>query len=128
MPGGEYIGGLKLVESLLDKILSKRGTKIEKKINAVRLMRRAINNTEAYLNNNNHVYAPNAELSNLWNDAFGAMIPIDKNLAWRLDDKSRFWSNPQEWIANEGAMELIPSLNELNEKCEELLIELEKRT
>ncbi len=128
MPGGEYIGGLKLVESLLDKILSKRGTKIEKKINAVRLMRRAINNTEAYLNNNNHVYAPNAELSNLWNDASGAMIPIDKNLAWRLDDKSRFWSNPQEWIANEGAMELIPSLNELNEKCEELLIELEKRT
>ncbi len=38
MPGGEYIGGLKLVESLLDKILSKRGTKIEKKINSVRLM------------------------------------------------------------------------------------------
>ncbi len=127
MPIGESISVIKFVESLLDKVLTKKGTRITKKVNAVKLMRRALNNTEAYLTKTNHDYSPNEQLSNLWNDAFEAMISIDKDLAWRLDDKSRFWSNPQYWIANEGSMELIPSLDELNNKCEELLVELDKR-
>ena len=101
----EFIAGMGLTESVLDKVLSKRGTKITKKILAVTLMQRAINNT----------------------DAFASMISIDKDLALRLNDKSRFWSNPQRWIQNDGAMELIPSLNELNEKCDLLLVELDKR-
>ncbi|MEQ3689967.1 MAG: hypothetical protein ABNG98_00470 [Flavobacterium sp.] len=127
MPIGESISVIKLAESLLDKVLTKKGTRIAKKINAVKLMRRAINNTEAYLIKTGHNYSPNEQLSNLWNDAFEAMVPIDKDLAWRLDDKSRFWSNPQRWIQNEGSMELVPSLNELDEKCELLLVELDKR-
>jgi len=124
----EFISGLGLTDSVLDKVLSKRGTRITKKILAVTLMRRAINNTEAYLTRTNHDYSPNEALSNLWNEAFGAMIPIDKDLAWKLDDKSRFWSNPQRWIGNDSAMELVPSLQELDEKCELLLVELDKRT
>lgn len=123
----EFISGMGFTETVLDKVLSKRGTRITKKILAVTLMRRAINNTEAYLTRTNHDYSPNEELSNLWNEAFAAMIPIDKDLAWKLDDKSRFWSNPQRWINIDGAMELIPSLNELDEKCEQLLVELDKR-
>ena len=123
----ELISGIGLTDSLLDKVLRKRGTRIAKKISAVTLMQRAINNTEAYLTRTNHDYSPNEELSNLWNDAFASMISIDKDLAWSLNDKSRFWSNPQRWIQNDGAMELIPSLNELDEKCEQLLIELDKR-
>jgi len=123
----EFIAGMGLTESVLDKVLSKRGTKITKKILAVTLMQRAINNTEAYLTRTNHDYSPNEVLSNFWNDAFASMISIDKDLAWRLNDKSKFWSNPQRWIQNDGAMELIPSLNELSEKCEQLLVELDKR-
>lgn len=124
----EFISGIGLTDSLLDKVLSKRGTRISKKILAVTLMRKAINNTEAYLTKTNHDYSPNEALSNLWNEAFAAMIPIDKDLAWRLDDKSRFWSNPQRWINNDGAMELIPSLQELDDKCDSLLVELDKRS
>lgn len=123
----EFISGMGLTESVLDKVLSKRGTRIEKKILSVTLMQRAINNTEAYLTRTNHDYSPNETLSNLWNDAFASMISIDKDLAWKLNDKSKFWSNPQRWIQEDGAMELIPSLNELGEKCEQLLVELDKR-
>lgn len=123
----EFISGMGLTESVLDKVLSKRGTRITKKISAVTLMQRAINNTEAYLTRTNHDYSPNESLSNLWNDAFASMISIDKDLAWKLNDKSKFWSNPQRWIREDGAMELIPSLNELSEKCEQLLVELDKR-
>lgn len=123
----EFISGMGLTESVLDKVLSKRGTRITKKISAVTLMQRAINNTEAYLTRTNHDYTPNEALSNLWNDAFAIMISIDKDLAWKLNDKSRFWSNPQKWIQNDVTMELIPSLNELSEKCEQLLVELDKR-
>ncbi len=125
---GEIISGLGLTNTVLDKVLTKKGTKITKKILAVTLMRKAINNTEAYLTKTNHDYSPNEALSNLWNDAFAAMISVDKDLAWRLDGKSRFWSNPQSWINNDGAMELVPSLKELDEKCELLLVELDKRT
>ncbi len=124
----EFISALGLTDSVLDKVLSKRGTRITKKILAVTVMRKAINNTEAYLTRTNQDYSPNEALSNLWNDAFAAMLPIDKDLAWKLDDKSRFWSNPQSWINNDGAMELVPSLQELDEKCELLLVELDKRT
>lgn len=124
----EIISGLNFTNTILDKVLTKRGTRIAKKIKAVTLMRRAINNTEAYLTVTNQDYSPNEKLSNLWNEAFEAMHPIDKDLAWKLDDKSRFWSNPQRWISEDGAMELIPSLQELDEKCDILLMELDKRS
>ncbi|CAN0587519.1 unnamed protein product [Ectocarpus sp. 12 AP-2014] len=90
-------------------------------------MQRAVNNTRQYLVESNNNYAPNAELSNLWNDAFGAMMPIDKTLAVRLNNKSRFWSNPQVWLIHDGAMELVPDLNELDEKCDTIIVELENR-
>lgn len=123
----ELIAGMGLTETVLDKVLGKRGIKITKKISAVTLMQRAINNTEAYLTKTKHDYSPNEILSNFWNDAFASMISIDKDLAWKLNDKSRFWSNPQPWIDNDGAMELIPTLKELNEKCRQLLVELDNR-
>lgn len=123
----ELISGIGLTESLLDRVLGKRGTRIAKKITAVTLMQRAVNNTEAYLTRTNHDYVPNEVLSNLWNDAFASMISIDKNLARKLNDKSKFWSNPQRWLESAGSMELVPSLIELNEKCDEILVELDKR-
>lgn len=119
--------GLNTANSVIDKVLSKRGTRIDNKILAIACMQKAINSTEVYLTTSNQNYQPNQELSNLWLEAFVAMIKIDKNLAVRLREKSKFWSNPYSWIENESSMELVPSLQELNEKCEMIMIELEKR-
>ena len=121
------IGVMVNASSLIERVLPKKGTRIDKKIEAVRSMQQAVNNTRLYLVNSNNSYQPNAELSDLWNLAFAAMVPIDKTLARRLNDKSRFWSNPHIWLANEGAMELIPDLNELDERCDSILVELENR-
>lgn len=119
--------GIKTAESLLGKVLSKKGTRLQKKIEAVSLMQRAINSTEIYLTNSNHTYQPNEDLSEQWLVAFTAMLSIDKKLANRLRAKSKFWTNPQRWLLEENTMELVPDLNELDQKCEMLIIELEKR-
>ena len=124
---GTIFSGIKTAISLTDKVLPKKGTRINDKVIAVTAMQRAINATEAYLTTSNRNYSPNNNLSNLWLDAFITMIKIDKKLAFSLRQKSKFWSNPQKWIREDGAMELVPDLQELNEKCEMILIELEKR-
>ena len=119
--------GIQTGESLLSEILGKRGTRIQKKIEAVTCMQRAINRTQIFLNQIDYVYQPNETLAELWLNAFTAMIPVDKNIAIKLRTKSKFWSNPQEWLGEENAMELVPSLQELDQKCEMLLIELNAR-
>lgn len=124
---GTIFSGIGTAVTVLDKVLPKKGTRIRDKIIAVTAMQKAINATEAYLTTSNRNYVPNQNLSNLWLEAFTAMIKIDKNLAGRLRDKSRFWSNPQRWLREASAMELVPTLQELNEKCEMILIELERR-
>lgn len=124
---GTIFSGIRTADSLTDRVLSKKGTRIDNKIFAVSSLQRAINATEIYLTTSNRNYVPNENLSNLWLEAFTAMIKIDKKLAGRLRQKSMFWSNPQRWLQLEGAMELIPNLRELNEKCEMILVELERR-
>ncbi|SFZ94443.1 hypothetical protein SAMN05428642_104184 [Flaviramulus basaltis] len=124
---GTIFSGIRTADSLVGKVLSKKGTRIDKKIIAVASLQRAINATEIYLSTSNRNYSPNENLSNQWLEAFTAMIKIDNNLAGRLRDKSRFWSDPQRWMQEDGAMELVPDLIELNEKCESILVELQKR-
>lgn len=124
---GTFLSGIRTAVQVTDKVLSKRGTRIDDKIRAVTCMQRAINATESYLQSSNRNFSPNDNLSNLWLDAFTAMIKIDKRLAIRLREKSKFWSNPQQWIEEEGAMELVPDLKELNESCDLILVELDKR-
>ncbi len=113
--------------SAVGKALTKRGTRIEKKIRAVQLMQKAVNHTKLYLNQANKQYQPNPELSNLWNEAFAAMMPIDRSLAKKLNDQSRFWIEPQAWLFEEGAMELLPSLKELQDRCDAIIVELQRR-
>ncbi|MFK2820194.1 hypothetical protein U0L90_08705 [Flavobacteriaceae sp. LMIT009] len=121
------LSGINTTSSLLDKVLSKRGTRIDDKISAVTSMQKAINYTEAYLTKTNNTFIPNEELSSLWLEAFTSMIKIDKNLAKELRTNSLFWSNPQKWLKEKGAMELVPTLKDLNERCEGILNELERR-
>lgn len=124
---GTILSGIRTAVQVTDKVLSKKGTRIDDKIRAITAMQRAINATESYLESSNRNFKPNDNLSNLWLEAFTAMIKIDKTLAERLREKSKFWSNPQRWIQEDGAMELVPDLIELNERCDLILVELDKR-
>ena len=121
------IRGFELAASALEKVLSKRGTRLTKKIEAVRAMERAINNTRVFLVESKGNYKANAVLSDLWNEAFAAMLPIDKDLARRLNASSRFWSDPAVWQLEPAAMELVPELDELSEQCDLILVELMRR-
>ncbi len=113
--------------NVLDQVLRKRGTKITQKINAVYKMQEAINYTQIYIIESNGQYLPNARLSQLWLEAFKAMIPVNKELAYGLRQKSKFWTNPQSWFKEPSTLELVPDLAELDNRCEEILMELYKR-
>ena len=121
------VSGIQVVVAVLDQVLGKRGTRVTRKINAVSKMQEAINETQIYINDKKGNYQPNAKLSKMWLNAFTAMIPVNKDLANRLRQKSKFWTDPQSWFDEPGALELVPSLGELDGKCEEILMELYKR-
>lgn len=123
----EILSILNLALSAVGKALTKRGTRIEKKIRAVQLMQKAVNQTKLYLNESKGNYAPNARLSNLWNEAFAAMMLIDQSMAKQLNDQSRFWVEPQAWLPEDSAMELQPTLQELQDRCDAIIIELQRR-
>ncbi len=127
MPVIDYFSGTKILSDFLDLVLTKRGTRLEKKIEAVSLMQKAINNTDAHLTLTKQEYLPNAILSNLWNDAFKSMLSVDRKIAIKLNQKSRFWSNPKKWIDEPASMESILTLKELQDRCDSILTELENR-
>ena len=124
---GSLFSGINAADRIAARILGKKGTRLEKKIQAVGDLQKAINATEAYLVSSGQVYLPNTDLSSLWVQAFTSMIPFDKELAISLRDQSRFWSNPESWLREPAAMELIPTLRELNDRCEEMINTLELR-
>jgi len=123
----EILSVLNLALSAVGKALTKKGTRIDKKIRGVQTMQKAVNQTRLYLNQSNNQYHPNAKLSDLWNEAFAAMMPIDRSLAKQLNDQSRFWIEPQAWLLEESAMELLPSLKELQDRCDAIIVELQRR-
>jgi len=118
------IAGINSIILLTERISSSTDTNKGRRIQAIGNLRQAINATEAYLTQSNGEYVPNNNLSEIWAVAFTSMIFIDESLAKLLEDKSRFWANPEKWLAESGAMELIPKLKELDIKCEELQIKL----
>ena len=124
---GSLFSGINAADRIAGRILSKKGTRLEKKIRAVGDLQKAINATEAYLVSSKQAYLPNADLSSLWVQAFTSMIPFDKELAKTLRNQSRFWSNPESWRREPGAMELIPKMRELDDRCEEMINTLEIR-
>lgn len=119
--------GINTAESISGRILSKRGTRLEQKIEAVENLQLAINASTIYLASSKNTYDPNLEISQLWLKAFSSMLPFDKELAIKLRQKSLFWTDPQSWLNEASSMELLPKLNELNERCEEMINTLEIR-
>lgn len=71
-------------------------------------------------------YIENTVLSTLWIDAMNKTINagIGDDLPRYLMDKAKFWGDPQVWLANPTSLTLVPKLNDLDQKCEMLLIEL----
>ncbi len=127
LPFSTLLSGIRTAEGLLSQVLGKRGTRLNHKIAAVVALQKAINATRAFLVHSEMTYSPNEALSHLWLDAFEKMIRIDKSLARDLRATSNFWSNPQLWLQEKSAMELVPDLQELNERCDQILVQLEKR-
>jgi len=71
-------------------------------------------------------YVANGELSELWVDAMEKTIKakIGDKLELYLIQKARFWGDPELWLTNPGSLSMVPKLNDLDEKCEMLLIAL----
>lgn len=68
-------------------------------------------------------YQKNEDLTVLWHEALNKVIvaKIDENLPNYLYQKAKFWGEPQNWLNHPITLELVPKLNDLDEKCEILL-------
>lgn len=68
-------------------------------------------------------YQKNEDLTVLWHDALNKVIAarIDDGLPDYLYQKAKFWGQPKNWLDHPSSLELVPKLNDLDEKCEMLL-------
>jgi hypothetical protein len=68
-------------------------------------------------------YKKNEDLTKLWHDAMNKVIvaKIHDDLPEYLFQKAKFWGQPKDWLSNPDTLELVPKLNDLDEKCAMLL-------
>jgi len=101
--------------------------KKSKRIDAIVAIQEAVNSTRIHINENcQKEYQPSSESSKLW------LIAFEKCQLLSLNDveikqcitKARFWSDPEEWKKYESAMELIPSLIEMENLADTMLEKL----
>lgn len=113
---------LKEVLTLSEKSRAKK----DKVTEAIVSIQTAIIETRKYINENG--YNPNTELSKLWLTAFEktekAEIYSKNEFPEYLYNKARFWGNPEVWLKEPAAMELIPTLINLEEKTDSILVKL----
>ena len=93
--------------------------KDEKLVDAVVAIQRAISETRKQIQSNG--YQPNAEIRDHWFEAY-KLCQKARKYNRMLYDKARFWDNPQKWLKEPGSLELIPSLRQLEDDCEALLV------
>ena len=113
--------------TLFEHIRDFAGRKKTRLKNAIVALQNAVNRTRCFLEDeldNKDKYKPNPELAEHWINAFKEIHPIDSDLAERLRHKSKFWTNPQKWLGEPGALELVPKLRELEDYAEGLLLKL----
>ena len=74
-------------------------------------------------------YERNTDLTKLWHEALKKVIAakIDDNLPEYLYHKAQFWGKPKDWLNNPDTLQLVPKLNDLDEKCEMLLMQLRNK-
>lgn len=114
----------KLTEKLIDKKIST--DQKEKICETIIAIKTANESTRRFINSEG--YKPNTELTNLWRDCLRKAVAagINEGLEDYLYHKADFWGNPQEWLENPSAMELVPKLRDLDNKCDILLQMLKK--
>jgi hypothetical protein len=83
----------------------------------------AVLETENYINDRG--YSSNTELTRLWLSSFdsikGSGLYANQRFPEFLYNKARFWGNPEKWLREPGAMELIPTLKEIENECANIL-------
>ncbi len=126
----DVIGKIVLVDSIKD-VLHLIATKLSKfdpkaTIEAITAIQKATIKTRNFISDNG--YKRNEELTELWHDALSKVVAanIDEGLIDYLYQKARFWGNPKDWIDNPTSLELVPKLDQLDEKCGMLLQRLKK--
>lgn len=124
----DMFGAYQFFERVFNEFSINRPKEREKNLLALRAIRKALRETRLFIQENG--YAPNGKLSELWHVAFEATSEIDafKNdpFVLSLYDKSRYWEDPKTWSMNPAAMDLVPKLLLIEDKCEILLKELTK--
>jgi hypothetical protein len=114
----------KFIETLIKKLTEKQ---IEKKDQKKKICELIIAIKTANESTRNFIYSdgyiPNTDLTNLWRDCLRKAVAanINEGLEDYLYHKADFWGNPQEWLGNPSAMELVPKLQDLDKKCDILL-------
>lgn len=107
------------IEKFLRDLRRLRLTKDDNITSAIIALRTAIRETRNQINTKG--YQPSNEISDLWLDAYRAFQKARmKNRM--LYDKARFWEDPKLWINEPSTLELIPTLNQLERECENLLV------
>jgi len=117
--------GISILKFIYDKITGNR----DQKIHAITALQTATNMTRIFLEDNldnPEKYKPNEKLSNAWMNAFHVVEPVDYDMAVLLRNKSKFWTNPQKWLGEPGALELVPKLRELEDYADGLLVKLNR--
>lgn len=109
---------IKLLSWILDKLISYRDKHKEHVNEAINAIHSAWGTTYDYLKNNDGAFVPNPELSALWREAAYRTRLVDRDLASKLDSKSRFWIHPslprQDNILK--LTEIVDELERLNRK------------
>ena len=115
----------KATEKFWDKKLT--GTQREKVCDTIIAIKTAIESTRTFINSTG--YQPNTDLTRLWRECLSKAVAADINegLEDFLYHKADFWGNPQQWLNEPSAMELVPKLKDLDKKCDVLLKMLTKK-
>ncbi len=104
-------------------LLDRQGAKSDKVVEALVAIQTAIVETGKFIEEVG--YERNPDLTKLWLHSFDkvkkARIYSEENFPDYLYQKARFWGNPSVWLREPAAMELVPTLEELEAKCDSIL-------
>lgn len=80
--------------------------------------------TERFIKNQG--YDPNTDLSRLWHEALNSSIAADlgDDLPEYLYNEAKFWGEPREWFNHPASLEIVPTLEELKKRCDQILVRL----
>jgi hypothetical protein len=107
-------------------LADRRDAKNQKTVDALISIQTAIIETRKFINESG--YVANTDLSKLWLSTFDnvkkAEIYPKNEFPEYLYQKARFWGDPKVWLKEPAAMELVPTLAELEKQADSILVRL----